>query len=325
MSVADEATGAGSQPAWLEFRRYWDRLPDKGWFLALLGAWAVLFHFFGTTQFNFSRTPSLFEWMYGAWDAPAMDSSHGKLVPFVVVALLWFKRQQLARCIPAVGWPGLPLLGVALALHAAGFLAQQPRLSMVAFFLGLYSLIGVVWGWDAMKATFFPLVLFGFCLPLGSVIDSRTLPLRLLAAKATVVIARDLLDIPIVRDGTQLLNSDKTVYEVAAACSGIRSIVALFGITTVYAVLKLKKVWKRAFIMLLTVPLAVGCNVLRLVAMIVAERASGKAAGDLVHEWFGYVTYAIALGCLMLAGGWLREPDNTVAPETSASPVYGAL
>ena len=187
----------------------------------------------------------------------AMDSEHGKLIPVVVLGLLWFKRDQLARCAPGAGWIGLPLLFVALAFHAAGFLAQQPRLSMIGFFMGLYSLIGIVWGWQAMRATFFPLVLFGFCLPLGTVLDNHTLALRLLAAKATLVVAR-WLDIPILRDGTQLFNSDKTVYDVAAACSGIRSFVALTAITTIFAMLKFKTLWRRALIVLLTVPLAMG-------------------------------------------------------------------
>jgi exosortase len=325
MSSVNKTTEAGQEPAWLEFRRYWNALPDKALFLGLLGAWVALFHFWGTTQFNYSRTPSLFEWMHGAWNAPALDSSHCNLVPFVVLGLLWFKRGQLARCARGVGWLALPLLAVAVAAHAAGFLAQQPRLSIVAFFLGVYSLIGVVWGRDAMKATFFPIVLFAFCVPLGSVIDNNTLTLRLFAAKATLVIARDWLGIDVVRDGTVLLNSDGTAYEVAAACSGIRSFVALLGITTVYAVLKLRKPWKRALIISLTIPLALGCNVFRLVTMIVAEKAFGKAAGEFVHEWFGFVTYAIALGCLMLAGSWLRESETVETPATAATPIYGAI
>jgi exosortase len=324
MSVEKDPAGAAPQSTWDEFLSYWNRLPDKGLFFVLLAGWIVLFYFWGTTQFNFSTTPSLFEWMNGAWSAPAMDSSHGKLIPFVVLALLWFKREQLARCAPGPGWIGLPFLFVALALHAAGFLAQQPRLSMIGLFMGLYGLIGVVWGWQAMRATFFPLFLLGFCLPLGTVLDSHTFALRLMAAKATTVIARDWLDIPLVRDGTKLLNSDKTTYDVAAACSGIRSFVALAAITTIFAMLKFKKPWKRALIILLTIPLALGCNVLRLVAVIVAGRASGIAAAEFIHEWFGYVTYAAALVCLLLVDWWIREPE-TKTPPPSAAPAYGAL
>ena len=45
-----------------EFRSYWTGLPDKGFFFALLTAWCVVFNVFGTSSFNFSRTPSLFLW-----------------------------------------------------------------------------------------------------------------------------------------------------------------------------------------------------------------------------------------------------------------------
>jgi exosortase len=325
MSVALETPRAAPDSIWLEIRRYWDVLPNKGFFLVLLAAWCALFQFWGTTQFNFSTTPSLFQWMYGAWDAPAMDSEHGKLIPWVVLGLLWYKRDQLAACKPGPGWLALPLLALALLLHVAGFLVQQPRLSMMALFLGLYSLVGVVWGWGAMKATFFPLVLFGFCLPLGTVLDPYTLSLRILASKATLFICKDLLNIPVVRDGTLLKNPDGSSFEVAAACSGIRSFVALSCITTIFAVLKFKKAWKRALIILLTIPLALGCNTIRLVAIIVAQRASGAAAANLIHEWFGYVTYALALLCLILADSLLKEPEEETPPPPIVSTAYDAL
>jgi exosortase len=324
MQTADQTTGAQREPFWLELRRYWRRLPDKGLFLVLLCAWCALFQFWGTTQFNFSTTPSLFQWMYSAWNRPSMDSSHGNLVPFVIAGLLWFKRGELANCKRGPGWVGLPLLGAAVLLHIVGYLAQQPRFSMVAFLLGLYGLIAAVWGSRAMKAVFFPLVLFLFCIPVEVIVDNISLPLRLLSARATEFTADDLLSIPVLRNGTQLYNTHGDAYEVAAACSGIRSIVALLGVTTVYAVLTFKKLWKRALIISLTIPLAIVCNVLRLTAMIVTREAVSQSAALFVHEWFGYVTYGIALVCVMLAGWWLQDKKRA-APPASSSPVYGAL
>ncbi|MBI3877623.1 MAG: hypothetical protein HY300_16965, partial [Verrucomicrobia bacterium] len=91
----------------VEFRAVWARLPDKPLFCTLLGAWALLFHFLGHCSFNFTDRPSLFAWMWGAWSAPALEAEHGKLVPLVVLALLWLRRGELLatptrRCLPAL-------------------------------------------------------------------------------------------------------------------------------------------------------------------------------------------------------------------------------
>src|SRR5580698_5113034 len=80
-----------------EWQEYWGRVPEKWLFLTLLAGWLVLFQLVGISSFNFGTTrPSLLEWLYNAWDTPAMDCGHGKLVPFAVAVLLWVKRRELA-------------------------------------------------------------------------------------------------------------------------------------------------------------------------------------------------------------------------------------
>jgi exosortase len=208
-------------------------------------------------------------------------------------------------------------VGLALALQVIGFVVQQPRLSMVAFFFGAWGLVGLVWGWETWKVTFFPFFLFAFCLPMGGTFaQGLTLPLRLLAAKVTMFITHDVLQIDVVRNGTELLDSHgRWHYEVAAECSGIRSFMALLAITTIFAVLTMRLFWKQAIMIGLTVPIALICNVLRLSTIVLAARAfQSQAAGSFVDDWFGYVTYMIGIGVLLLAGRWLREKPLTVPP-----------
>ena len=54
------------------------------------------------------------------------DNSYGKLIPFLVVGLFWWKRKELLALPLRLWWPGLLLLAAALALHLFGFLVQQP-------------------------------------------------------------------------------------------------------------------------------------------------------------------------------------------------------
>jgi exosortase len=300
-----------------EVQSLWRALPDKAGFGALLAAWVCLFQFFGRTSGFAGQNASLFSWMWGKWDDPSNDADHGKLIPFVVLALLWFRRRRLAGTVRGVWWPALVALGLALGLHVVGFLVQQPRLSMVALFSGAWVLVALVWGRQCGKVTLFPFFIFAFCVPMGGTFaQGLTLPLRLLAAKGTFFITHQLLDINVRRAGTQLLDPNGIWdYDVAAACSGIRSFIALLAITTVLAGLTMRKVWKRAVIVGLAVPLALVCNVMRLTTIILAANAyKAEAAGRAVDDYFGYVTYGVAVGCVLLVGRWLKEKPPEARP-----------
>src|SRR5205085_2957680 len=109
---------------------FWRNLPGKALFLALLSAWLVLFHFLGNATLGYTKTVSLFGWLNYCYDITP-DDAHGYLIPFVVVALFWWKRDQLLALPKRNWWPALILLIFALLLHAAGFMIQQTRISVV--------------------------------------------------------------------------------------------------------------------------------------------------------------------------------------------------
>ena len=165
-----------------ELAAVWQSLPDKPVFFLLLAAWLALFQFWGNSTFGYVDTPSLFKWMLNAYNAPGSEDAHGNLVPWVVLVLLWWKRQELIS-LPKAAWgPGLLILMGALLAHLVGYLIQQPRISIAALFLGAFALIGVVWGRVFLRSMFFPYVLFVFCIPVGSLAETITFPLRRLAS-----------------------------------------------------------------------------------------------------------------------------------------------
>ncbi len=298
-----------------EFREqsvlFWTRLPHKLFFLSLFAVWMVLFNFLGHRMFNFTSNPSLFSWMWGAYSSESLDSGHGKLIPLVVLVLLWLKREQLLKLAQNLWWLGLVGVICSLSLHLFGYMLQQPRLSILAFFGGVLSLLGLVWGWRFMKECFFPFAFFIFSIPFGNTVDQLTFPLRLLATKVSWLVTHGILGIPLVQQGTQLLNADQGYsYEVAAACSGIRSLIPLIIITSIYGFLNFQTKGRRMLMVVSAVPLALICNVIRLIALIVARHFFGEGAGHFVHEWFGFVTYAIALAGVFLLGRWLEEKEN---------------
>jgi exosortase len=305
-----------------EVTLFWRHMPDKGLFVLLLVAWAALFHFWGNATFGFIKTPSLFGWMHYVYST-SEDDSHGQFVPLAVLVLLFLKRKELMAIPLRIWWPALSILILAAVLHIGGFLVQQTRVSILAFFLGIYGLAGLSWGGTWMRATFFPMFLFVFCVPLGTMGDTLTLPLRLLATSITTAIAHWGMGINVIQDGTRIFNpSGAYEYEVAAACSGIRSLTVTFAIAVVYAFLTFPTWWKRLVIVSSAFPLAIAANVIRLMTIIVAAETFGQSAGSYVHEswWISLLPYIPAILGVLWLGRWLegRKPKAAISGAKTA-------
>jgi exosortase len=298
-----------------EFVVCWRRVPNKTFFFVLLAAWLLLFQFLGNSILGYVKTHSLFVWMAEAYKGSETgnDDAHGKFIPLVVLALVWWKRKDLLRVNLRTWSPGLAILLAAIFLHVAGFVVQQPAVSIVAFYLGIYGLMGLTWGPQLLRATFFPYALFIFAVPLGARAEMITFPLRLFVSQIVEHICHGILMIDIVRDGNNLIDpGHRYQYEVAAACSGIRSLIAIGLMATVSAFLFFRTWWKRILLLMSAVPLAIIGNALRLLAIIVAANFFGKEWGDYVHEGgpFGIISllpYAPAIFGLIWIVGKFEE------------------
>jgi exosortase len=248
--------------------------------------------------------------MYEAYNIPnaASDDGHGNFVPFLVVGLFWWKRKELLALSLQIWWPGLLILGAGMVLHILGYALQQPRLSIVALFTGIYGLMGLAWGPAWLRKSFFPFFLFVFCIPLGGMANYITFPLRLLVTWLVEMTAH-LLGIDVIRMGTQLFDSSGTYqYEVAAACSGIRSLIAIFLLATIYGFMTFRSPWKRLLLMASAFPLAVLGNLARMLFIIIAAELGGQETGNYVHNSsiFSLIPYVPAIiGLLVL--GWFME------------------
>lgn len=290
---------------WTEFMSYWRRLPNKGLFFGLLGAWVLLFQFLGNGTFGYVDTSSLYYWMFRAYNGSKItDDTHGNVVPFIVLWLFWWKRKELIA-VPMRSWPlGVGIVVLALILHALSYAVQQPRVSIAAMFLGIYGLMGVAWGARFLRASFFPFVLFFFSMPLGTQGEFITFRLRLIMTELVELVARGVLGINVIREGTGLFDAAGSYqYDVAVACSGIRSLWMIFLLATAYGYVTFRLSWKWIVTMAAAFPLAVIGNAVRLLCIVLAAQWGGREWGDRVHENFvfsilPYVPVVIGLAWL---------------------------
>jgi exosortase/archaeosortase family protein len=155
--------------------------------------------------------------------------------------------------------------------------------------------------------------------PLGTLALPITFRLQLMVSRLVEGVCQNVLAIEVQRDGTQLYDpTGRYSYEVAAACSGMRSLIATLVIAIVYAMLSFRTWWRQGLLMASAFPLAVLGNFLRLLAIIVAAEIGGQKAGTWVHDGgpggiISLLPYVPAFGGLLLLGHWLREPKARLA------------
>jgi exosortase len=309
---------------WQDTAACWQRLPNKAFFFVLLTAWLVLFQFLGNSILGYLHTSSLFEWLYNAYSNPAADDQHGNIIPFLVVGLFWWKRHELLDSRLQPWLPGMAIVFLATALHIFAYIVQEPYFSIVALFMGIYGMMGMAWGPEWLRKCFFPFFLFMFSIPLGQHATIITFPLRMLVTSLVASVSH-FLGIDVIRAGTQLSDPYGTFqYDVAPACSGIRSLVANILLATVYGFFTFRSTWKRLLIMSLAIPFAILGNFLRLLMVIFAAEIGGKKWGDYVHDNFftSLMPYVPAFIGLFLVGHWLEKQarkKTTAEPQASDS------
>lgn len=305
-----------------EFRLAWAAMPGKALFLGLLGSWCLFFHLLGNSTLGYVETRSLFAWLDYSYSQDANDS-HGKLIPFVVLGFFWWKRAELLALPKQPAASAMVWVVFGLGLHLLGYLIQQTRISIIGFFVGIYGFIGLAWGWAFLRASFFPFLLFAFCFPLGTLAETLTFPLRVMATQITTFLTGTILGIGVIQDGTTIFDPKGAFkYEVAAACSGLRSVTATLALATIFAFVNVRSPWRRLVIIASAFPLAVLGNVARLGSIIVVAEAFGQEAGNFVHEnsVLSLIPYVPALGGLFLLGHFLREPEEVVSQGPGTSP-----
>ena len=311
-----------------ELRSLWDSLPHKAAFGLVVAAWFALFHFLGNSTLGYIQTDSMFGWLQAVYEGGAQqgrDDELGLMIPWLVGAIVVVRRSELTAIAKEPWTPALALVPVGLLLHISGYVVQQTRLGVVGFLVGLFGIMGMYWGRAWMRGFAFPYLLFFFCVPISVFLDTLTHGLRILSTLLSTTFCEWILNMNLQRAGTMVFQKASATaqgfrFDVAPACSGIRSATVVLLLTVTFAFLNFRTPWRRIFLILLSPAFAVLANVIRLIVVFAVAEAAGQAAGEAVETKFGFATFLIALGCVFLVARWLQEPDSVnIASGSSAA------
>jgi exosortase len=234
------------------------------------------------------------------------DFSHGFLVPLLSMVFVFLRRRSLANAPSSPSFWGVLLLAGGIGIHLAGAAASElylQRFSMIPFLLGWIVLLE---GMKRARILLFPVLFLLFMIPPPGIFwSSISLPLQLLAsrvAETSLVLA----NVPVVREGN-VLHLESVSLEVASACSGIRSLVALLSLAAVIAEGSItRSSGPRSFVAKLllvaaAIPVAVAVNALRVTSAAFVATSASKDAVDRFHDLSGIVMFAVAFAIL---AGW---------------------
>ena len=234
-----------------------------------------------------------------AFDDP--DYSHILFVPLFSGWLIWKRREQIARLTDRPSASGLVVVLLSLAILFLGSLGAELFLSRVSLLGVIVGLVIYFAGWKTLRALSFPLFFLIFMVPLPALIYNEIVfPLQLVASKFATNCLEVVDVVPVLRQGNLLVLPNYTL-EVVEACSGIRSLMALLTLATAYGYLADKRVWVRAVLVALMVPLAIFGNGLRVFsAAIVTYYIGPQYAEGYLHTFSGLAIFLIAT--VMLVG-----------------------
>ncbi len=234
------------------------------------------------------------------------DYSHGFLVPFFALFLLWDKRPKLRGMAVKPSWSGLPLLALGVLTLFFGVYGAELFLSRISFVLIIAGLIWMFCGQAILREMLFPLGVLMLAIPFPEIVFNQiTFPLQLLASRAASTLL-PVLGVPVFREGN-VIQLPIMKLEVAEACSGIRSLMSLFTLSVFYGYFLERTSTRRWIMALASIPIAVCANALRIVGtgLCVQYWDPSKAEG-FFHEFSGWVMFVISLTCLYFLHKLLR-------------------
>lgn len=276
-----------------------NELMNIGFISVIIGMLFMLFHLFGNTVEDVGGR-SAFIWMVARWRDKVSfgaDYSHGFLIPFVSLGVIWNKRADYFAATKKVCIVGLYVIIAALLMHWVGAKMQQTRISLLSLILLIWGVPFYFFGWQIAKLLIFPCSYLIFCVPLNF-LDALSFPLQ----QAATAISHGILNglgIECERVGTQLMSPYFSL-NVEAPCSGLRSLLAMTALSAVYAFFTQKTLIRKWILFVLSIPIAVAGNIGRIISIALVSIVSGQQLGaGLYHDWSGYVLFTVAISLMI--------------------------
>jgi exosortase len=194
-------------------------------------------------------------------------------IPFISFALVWSRREIIFVDARSSLGAGLAFVLAGLALFVFTALPPHPHseyilpVSIFALLLTWTGAFVCCYGTQAARGCLFPLVFLLLTIPIPvGVLDHIVVALQRGSAEVTYRLFK-VVGVPVFREGMFKFSLPGITIEVADECSGIRSALSTFIGSMAAGYVILRSSWSRASFALLTIPIVIFKNAVRIVTL----------------------------------------------------------
>lgn len=242
------------------------------------------------------------------------QGAHG---PIVLATGLWLLFRLWPGAASALRTPPIWRVALLLAVFLPGYalarITQVVEVEGYMMYACLLTAMYSVVGGAVMRLLWFPLFYIAFMFPPpDTLVAAITLPMKVGVSQAAITILHA-LGYPIGGQGVMIYIGQYELL-VAAACSGLNSIISLSAISLFYIYIRHQAEWRYALLLvLLIVPVALIANLVRVMILILLTYHMGEAAAQgFLHNFAGIVMFAVALLTIFAFDGVLKPLWNLV-------------
>ena len=264
---------------------------------------------------------SPYKYMTSLWQRE--DYNYCYLIPFVVVYLIWAKRDRLSGTRACPGWAGLIPLLIGLLFFWLGELGGEYYTMYIS---SLFVLIGLCWlhlGWHKLKTILFPIALIITMFPPPNFIYANlSLKLKIISSRLGVWILQ-LLGQSAYREGN-IIDLGFTKLQVVDACNGLRYLFPLIVLAILIAYFSKAALWKKIVVVLSAIPISIFVNGFRIATVGLLVPIFGPTVAEgFFHDLSGWAIFMISLGILTVEL-WLLNKIFHEKKDASFHRVQGA-
>ncbi|WP_295883585.1 VPLPA-CTERM-specific exosortase XrtD [uncultured Thiohalocapsa sp.] len=239
--------------------------------------------------------------MATSWNAD--EYSHGFMLPFVALFLVW-QRAATLRQMPFTGsWWGVALAAFGLFAFLAGELGTIYTVVQYGFLVTLGGLLLAFLGWRAFTVILPAYLLLFFMVPLPDFLyHNLSAQLQLISSELGVWLIR-LFGISVFLEGN-VIDLGNYQLQVVDACSGLRYLFPLTALGFIAAVIFKGALWKKVVLFLSTIPITILMNSFRIgVIGVLVEYWGIEMAEGFLHDFEGWIIF-MACGALLVLEMW---------------------
>ncbi len=245
----------------------------------------------------------LFFWPAFYWAGEQLESGDEPwqlvLVPFLSGMVISQRFSELrGRQIKSCKSLGIPVMLGGAFLNLLGIVIEHPMPSQVGMIAFIHGSVLFLWGGEVYRTMLFPLMYLFLAVPLPrTVLVAMTGSLKVVGATVAGKIL-SLLGFAVIREGA-ILQFPRFSLVVADECSGLQSLITLGVVSLPVAYLMEGRLWKKGLVVLISLPLALAANVIRLCVTAFLGNAFGeKATQGTPHTMIGMAIVFLAFFAL---------------------------